>query len=65
MARSTVDALAHFVVQKERNKNLSLVPLTCSQLQIYKNEVKFRKRQNSYQNINENVFNNSTLQFDE
>jgi hypothetical protein len=30
MARSTVDALADFVVQKETNKNLPLVPLTCS-----------------------------------
>ena len=65
MARSSMNALAYLVVQKDTNRILPLVHLTYSPLQIFKNEVKFWKCQNSYQNINENVFNNSTVQFDE
>jgi hypothetical protein len=65
MARSAMDAPANLVVQKDTNKILPLVHLAYSPLQIFKNEVKFWKCQNSYQNINEKVFNNSTVQFDE
>jgi hypothetical protein len=65
MARSALDALADLVVQNDTNKILPLIHLTYSPLQIFKNEVKFGNCQNSYQNFNENVFNNSTVQFHE